>query len=95
MTASHGEEIYFVLKTSDILRLQHPTGKEFGANLHLFTGRTNPPPPAPNLHPPGIGSWQKTRGRCNPVISRDNVENKLPVMVSENKVWRAAGTFVS
>lgn len=39
-----------------------------------------------NLHPWGGDSWQKTRGRYNPIVSWDIVENKLPVIVSENKV---------
>ena len=69
-----------------MLRLQHLMGKEYVANLHLFTEWTNPPPTALNLHPRGAGSWQKTHGRYNPIVSRDIVENKLPVIVSENKV---------
>lgn len=84
------ETLFCVKRNNDTLRLQHLTGKEYVANLHLFTERTNPLPTALNLHPWGAGSWQKTRGRYNPIVSRDIVENKLLVIVSENKVGESS-----
>lgn len=84
------ETLFCVKRNNDMLRFQHLTGKEYLANLHLFTEWTNPLPTALNPHPWGAGSWQKTSGRYNPIVSRDIVENKLLVIVSENKVGESS-----